>query len=256
MRGRSTKRHTEPDQSRAGRRRRISTACSADSAEWTSPVVFVPKTDETLRFCVNCRKLDAATVRDSDPLPRMDEYINSLVDATVVTRLDCNSGCYQMEFADEDRDKTTVASHCGIYRFLRMPFGLKNAPATFQRAVDIILSRVKWETALTYPDDVIVYLRSVTEHMAHVREVLRLLHSAGVSLKLSKCAFLDTSVTYLGHAIHLGRLDMERRNVIAFEHARLRTKRSCDPFSGCAICTGGLLKDSPRSPSRSTRRPV
>ncbi|CDF37529.1 unnamed protein product [Chondrus crispus] len=111
------------------------------TAEWASPVVFVRKKEGTMRFCVDYRTLNAVTVRDSYPLLRMDECINSLGDAT-----------------------TTFASHCGLYRFLRMPFGLKNAPATFQRAVDIILSRVKWETALVYLYDVIIYSKTVTEH--------------------------------------------------------------------------------------------
>ena len=101
------------------------------------------------------RKLNAVTVRDSYPLLRMDECIDSLGDATVFTKLDGNSGYWQVEIAEDDRDKTTFASHSGLYRFLRMLFGLKNAPATFQRAVDIILSRVKWERALVYFDDVI-----------------------------------------------------------------------------------------------------
>ena len=129
-----------------------------------------------------------------------------------------------------------------------MPFGLKNAHATFQRAVEIILSRVKWETALVYLDDVIVYSRTVTEHMAHVREVLWLLHTAGVSLKLAKCAFFDTSLTYLWHVIRRGRLEVERRNFIAIERARLRTRQSRDTSSGCETCTEGSFKDSPRSP--------
>ena len=212
------------------------------STEWASPVVFVPKKDGTMRFCVDYRKQNAVTVRDSYPLPRMDEFIDSLGDATVFTTLDCSSRYWQVEIAEEDRDKTTFTSHSGLYRFLRVLFGLKNAPATFQRAVDIILSRLKWETALVYLDDVIVYSRTVTEHMAHVPEVIRLLHTAGVSLKLAKCAFFDISVTYLGHVIRPGRLAVERRNVIAIERARLRTKRSCDPFSGCATCTEGVVQ--------------
>ena len=102
-----------------------------------------------------------------------------------------------------------------------MPFGLNNTPATFQRAVDVILSRVKGETALIYVDDVIIYSKTETEHLAHAREVLRLLRDAGVSLKLSKCAFFDTSVTYLGHVIRPSRLEVERGNVVAIERARL-----------------------------------
>ena len=189
------------------------------SAEWASPVVFVPKMDGTMRFCVEYRKLNAITVRDAYPLPCMDECIDSLGDATVFTTLDCNSGYWQVEIAEEDHDKATFASHSRLYRFLRMPFGLQNAPATFQRAVDIILSGVKWKTALVYLDDVIVYSRTVTEHMAHVREILQLLHTAGMSLKLAKCAFFHTSVTYLEHVIGPGRLEVEPRNVIAIDRA-------------------------------------
>ena len=196
------------------------------SAGWASPVVLVPKKDGTMWFRVEYRKLNAVTVCDSYSLPRMDECIESLGDATVFTTLDCNSRYWQVEIAEEDRDKTTFASHSGLYRFGRMPCRLKNAPATFQRAVDIILSRVKWETALVYLDDVIVYSRTVTEHMAHLGEVLRQLQTAGVSLKIAKCAFFVTSVTYLGHVIRPGRLEVERRNVIAIERVRAPTNQT------------------------------
>ena len=94
-------------------------------------------------FCVGYGKLNSATVRYSYPLPRMNECIESCGDATVFTTLDCNSGYFPVKIAEEDRERTTFASHSGLYRFLRMRFGLKNAPATFQRPVDIILSRVK-----------------------------------------------------------------------------------------------------------------
>ena len=179
------------------------------SAEWASLAVFVPKKEGTMRLCVDYHKLNVATVCDSYRLPRIDECIDSLSNATVSTTLDYNSGYWQVEVAEEDRDKTTFTSHCGLHRFLRMPFGLKNAPATFERTVDIILSRVKWETAMVYLDDVIVYSLSVTEHMAHVREVLQLLHSGGMWLKVSKSAFFDTSVAYLGHVVRPGRLEVE-----------------------------------------------
>ena len=104
------------------------------SAEWASRVVFVPKKDGTMRFCVDYRKLNSVTVRDSHPLPRMDECLDSLSNATVFITLDCKNGYWQGEIAEEDRDKTTFASHSRLYRFLRMLFGLKNAPATFQRS--------------------------------------------------------------------------------------------------------------------------
>ena len=176
------------------------------ASEWAIPVVLIPKKDAEMRFCVDYCKLNALTKRESYPLPRKDEFIDSLGNATLFTTLDCNSGYWQIEIDEADRDKTTFTSHSGPYRFVRMPFGLKNAPATFQRAVDIILSRVKWQHALVYLDDAIVYSRTVEAHFEPVREVLTLLQAAGVSLKLRKCSFFETSVDYLGHVVRPGKL--------------------------------------------------
>jgi hypothetical protein len=113
------------------------------TCEWASPIVLVPKPDGSLRFFVDYRRLNAITVPDTYPLPRMDECIDSLGDAVVFNTLDCNSGYWQIPVHPEDRDKTTFTCHYGIYHFLRLPFVLRNAPATFQRAIDIILSGVK-----------------------------------------------------------------------------------------------------------------
>ena len=196
------------------------------SAEWASPVVLVPKKDGTLRFCVDYRKLNAATIRDSYPIPRMDECIDSLGEATVFTTLDCNSGYWQIPLAEEDKNKTTFTSHMGLFRYTRMPFGLKNAPATFQRAVDIILSRVKWQYALVYIDDVIIYSKTMEEHFYHVQKVLSLLRDAGVTLKLSKCNFFTGSVDYLGHTIRPGKLEVASTNLKALEEAKYPTNQT------------------------------
>jgi Reverse transcriptase (RNA-dependent DNA polymerase) len=146
-----------------------------ETCEWASPIVLVPKPDGSLRFCVDYRLVNAITVPNTYPLPRMDECIDSLGDAVVFTTLDCNSGYWQIPVHPEDLDKTTFTSHYGIYRFLRLPFGLRNAPATFQRAIDIILSGVKWKTCLVYLDDVIVFSSSRQAHLQHVNEALTLL---------------------------------------------------------------------------------
>ena len=104
-----------------------------------------------------------------------------------------------------------------------MPFGLKNAPATFQRDVDIILSRVRWQYALVYLDDVIVYSKTLEEHFTHMRTILGMLKDAGVSLKLPKCHFFQSSVDYLGHVIRLGKLEVSSRTCEALRQATAPT---------------------------------
>jgi Reverse transcriptase (RNA-dependent DNA polymerase) len=119
----------------------------------------------------------------------MDESIDSLLDAVVFSTLDCNSGYWRIPLHEVDRDKTTFCSHAGTFRFLRMPFVLRNAPATFQRAIDIILSGLKWHTCLVYLDDIIIYYTSREDHSHHVDEVLTTLGWAGLSLKLKSVTF-------------------------------------------------------------------
>ena len=154
------------------------------NTEWASPVVLEPKPDGSIRFCIDYRRLNAMNVIDAYPIPIMDECIDSLGDAVIFSTLDCNSGYWKIPMSDEDRDKTAFVSHCGLFRWLRMPFGLKNAPGTFQRAADVILAGVKWQFALVYLDDIIIYSSSIEEHYDHLATVLKLVHKAGISLKL------------------------------------------------------------------------
>ena len=202
-------------------------------SEWASPVVLVDKKDGTTRFCVDYRKLNSVTVKDTYPLPRMDECLDSLGDATIFSALDCNSGYWQLPIAHEDRDKTTFTCHAGTYRFTRMPFGLCNAPAAFQRTVDILLMRYKWKTCLVYLDDIIIFSKSVDEHIDHVDEVLQTLREAGLTLKLKKCNFFVSSVNYLGHTIKPGRLEVANRNQEAIQQAKPpETKTQVRSFVG------------------------
>ena len=187
------------------------------STEWASPIVLAPKPDGSWRFCVDYRRLNDITVRDSYPLPRMDECLDSLGEAQYFTTLDANNGYWQIPVAKEDRDKTTFTCHAGTYRFLRMPFGLCNAPATFQRAMDILLAGIRWKSCLVYLDDIIIFSKEVDEHIKHVEQVLEKLQSAGVSLKLKKCKFFAKTVDYLGHVIRPGLLEVATKNTVAID---------------------------------------
>ena len=122
------------------------------------------------------------TVKDSYPIPRMDECIDSLGDANVFTTLDAYSGYWQVGLEERDRAKTSFVCHAGQYQYKRMPFGLTNAPATFHRALDMILSPFKWKTCLVYIDDIVIFSKSVEEHIRHVDEISTALGEAGVTL--------------------------------------------------------------------------
>lgn len=125
------------------------------TSEQAFPVVTFPNKYASLRFCVDYRNLNAETLTDTYPLRRMDDCLDSLGEAQIFKTLDARNSYWQVPINDADRFKTTFTSHMGTYRYNRMPFGLKNAPATFQLEFYIILSEVHWQTCVVYLDDLI-----------------------------------------------------------------------------------------------------
>jgi Reverse transcriptase (RNA-dependent DNA polymerase) len=141
--------------------------------------VLVPKPDGTIRFCIYYRRLNAVTQNDSYALPRVDDCLDSLGEARYFTTLDANCGYWQIYVNEDDREKTAFNSHKGLYQFKSMPFGLVAASATFQRAIDIVLSSVRF-FALTYLDYIVIYSPTLEEHFRDLSRVLKLLKDAGV----------------------------------------------------------------------------
>ncbi|CAN8073109.1 unnamed protein product [Agarophyton chilense] len=204
-----------------------------NQSEWASPIVLVAKKDGSVRFCVDYRKLNAVTKRDSYPIPRMDDCLDSLGEAVVFTTLDANSGYWQIPLAEDATALTTFTTHEGLFIFNRMPFGLKNAPATFQRVMDIILSRVKWKFALVYLDDFIIFSGTVKEHFCHVKKVLTIPQDAGVTLTLRKCAFFQASLDYLDQVVFPGKLKVATLTTNAILQAKPpRTHKELRSFVG------------------------
>ena len=120
---------------------------------WASPVVLVPKKDGTLRFCVDYRQLNS---KDAYSLPRKDETLDTLAGSVWFTTLDLISGYWQVEVKPEDREKTPFCTKDGLFEFKVLPFGLCNAPATFQRLMDLVLAGMQWSQCLVYLDDIII----------------------------------------------------------------------------------------------------
>ena len=188
-------------------------------SSWASPVVLAPKPGGGLRFCVDYRKLNESTIKDRYPIPRMDDCVDSLGNAKVFTSVDGNSGYWQLEVAEEDKHKTAFTSHAGFWEFNRMPFGLTNAPASFQRLLDLVLAKYKWQTCLVYIDDVIVFSKSIADHIKDVDLILQELANAGMTLRLKKCSFFTDRIKYLGHIIRPGRLEIDRAHVAPLKDA-------------------------------------
>ena len=175
--------------------------CVPSQSPWSSPVVMVKKKDGTMRFCVDYRKLNEVTKKDSYPLPRIDDTLDALGGSAFFSTLDLKSGYWQVELDDESREKTAFVTHSGLYEFLVLPFGLTNAPSTFERLMDIVLNRLTWKIALIYIDDIIVFSKSFDEHLHHLEIVFQRLREAGIKLKPSKCDFGKSEVNFLGHVI-------------------------------------------------------
>lgn len=148
--------------------------------------MFALKKDGTLRFCFGYRKSNAVTKRYSCPILRMDECIDSLDEAAIFSTLDANIGYWQKEIDQADRHKTALTLRHSLHLFIRMPFGLKNAPKTFQRKMDVVLS-INWRFDIVYLDDIVTFSKNLNEHIEHIRHVLTLSSNAGVTLKLKKC---------------------------------------------------------------------
>ena len=127
------------------------------SSAWSSPVVLVRKKDGSVRWCVDYRKLNDVTVKDAYPLPRIDMCLECLGSAKLFSTMDLQSGYWQIEMDAKDQAKTAFITKYGLFEYTKMPFGLCNAPSTFQRCIELVLRGLQWKVLLIYLDDVIVY---------------------------------------------------------------------------------------------------
>lgn len=176
------------------------------NSPWSSPIWVVPKKldasgKQKWRVVVDYRKLNEKTINDKYPLPNITDLLDKLGRCQYFTTLDLASGFHQIEMEDEDIQKTAFNTEHGHYEYLRMPFGLKNAPATFQRVMDNILRGIQNEKCLTYLDDIIVFSTSLQEHLDSLKCVFKRLRESNFKIQLDKSEFLKKEVAYLGHIV-------------------------------------------------------
>lgn len=170
------------------------------SSAWAFPVVIATKKDCSSRFCVDYRTLNRVMKSDRWPLPRIDEIFDDLHGCTLFTTLDLFSGySVEVRMADACKEMTTFVTKYGTYQFEVIPFGLMNAPSTFQRMMDTVLQGLSF--VRVFIDEVVVFSRSIEDHIIHVRTVFRRLEKCNLKVKLAKCFIAQQQILLLGHII-------------------------------------------------------
>ena len=203
-------------------------------SEWASPMVIVKKKDDTIRLCVDYRRLNAGTQLDAYPMPRVEDILDQLGQAKYITTLDLAKGYWQVPVAEEDRHKTAFITTKGLYQFKMMPFGLCGAPATFQRMMDEVIRGMD-KFASAYLDDLIVFSYNWEDHLTHLRVMLNRLGEVGLTTKPSKCQLAMAECTYLGHVVGNGVVKPEATKLQTIEQFPLpTTKKQVRSFLGLA----------------------
>lgn len=188
----------------------IKPSCS----EWASAPVLVRKKDGGVRWCVDYRALNAVTVKDVYPLPLIEDCMDMLAGHKWFSKLDANSAYWQIRVKPEDRKKTAVITKYGLYEFVRMAFGLCNAPATYARAMNLVLHGLNWNTVLSFLDDLMALGKDFSHHLRNLRDVFERFRTYQLKFKPKKCELFKPKVEFLGRlvgpeGIEIGKADIE-----------------------------------------------
>lgn len=209
---------------------------SPSKSAWSSPIVLVDKPDGSTRLCVDMRKVNAVTKRDAYPLPRVTTILDRLRDAKYLSSLDIKSAYWQIPLSKESKEKTafTVPGR-GLFEFNMMPFGLHNAPATWQRFIDAVIGADLEPNVFVYLDDIIIVTSSFDRHLEVLREVLRRLREANLTLNQEKCRFCLSELKYLGYVVDHNGLRVDPEKVEAIINIPVpRSQKAVRQFCGTA----------------------
>jgi hypothetical protein len=170
-------------------------------SDWASRLVLVTKKDGSTRVCVDYREVNKLTKRDAYPAPQIEQTLDQLRRAKHFSSLDGEKGYYQVKMTNHAKEVTAFRSPFGLFQFTRMPFGVTNAPAVFQRLMDKVLRGLTWKCCMVYLDDVVIYSESWEEHLHHLDLVLQRIGDANITLNAKKCDIAQSSLKFLGHVV-------------------------------------------------------
>ena len=182
-----------------------------------APILFVPKKDGGLRLYIDYRGLNKVTVKNRHPLPLISETLDRLNGAKHFTKLDLKDAYHRIRIRKGDEWKTAFRTRYGHFEYLVMPFGLTNAPATFQAYINKSLIGLIDHFCVVYLDDILIYSDSISEHVNHVKQVLKRLRQSSLFVSLKKCEFFTTEVEFLGFIVSVDGVAMDQRRVTAIQ---------------------------------------
>lgn len=185
------------------------------ASPWASNVVLVRKKDGSHRLCVDYRRVNNVTRKDSYPLPHIDTCLGSMDGSKFFSCLDLRSGYHNIPIVESDRDKTAFITRKGCYRYKVLPFGLTTAPSVFQRLMDLVLCGLTYISCLVYLDDIIVFAPDFDTHIARLREVFDRLRAANLKLHPSKCSLFQRKVDFLGHTLSEAGIEVQDAKIAA-----------------------------------------
>ena len=169
---------------------------------WASPVTLVPKPDGSIRFCVDYRKLNQVSKKDSYPVPLASDCFDLMQGTSIFSTIDLRSGFHQVTVDPADREKTAFICHRGLFEFVRMPFGLANGPSHFQRAMDQVFQDYLGKFVMVYIDDIVIFSKTIEEHIKHLETVFARLADFGLQIKPEKCKFARREINLLGYVLN------------------------------------------------------
>ena len=187
--------------------------------------MLVIKRDESYRYCIDHRKVNDLTHKDSYPLPRIDSTLDALSGAAWFSTLELKSGYWQVEMEEKDKEKTVVTSGSGLWQFRVMPRELCNAAATFERLMEQVFVNMLWQTSLVYIDDIIVYEKTFEDELRHLHEVFTRLSEANLKLSPKKCQLFQRSAEFLGHTVSGDGIACRDSKISTFETGQHRKVR-------------------------------
>ncbi|KAL0447604.1 UNVERIFIED_CONTAM: RNA-directed DNA polymerase [Sesamum latifolium] len=194
-----------------------------------APVLFQKKADGSLRMCCDYRALNKIIVKNKYPIPLVADCFDRLSQANYSTKIDLRSGYWQVRIKEGDEAKMTVVTRYGAFEFLVMPFGLMNAPATFSTMMNQVLHGFLDEFVVVYLDDIVIYSRTLAEHVEHLRQVLARLREYELYAKVSKCSFAQETISSWG--------TLWREDAFGWTPRKYRLLRSGSPRAMCMTCT-------------------